>query len=288
MTTEKQIVANQQNAQLSTGPMTTIGKGVVATNAIKHGIFAKDLILSSELENENENDYQELLCNLIGSLGPCNQMESLLVEKIAVDFWRLRRTIRFETGSIAKNIQSLLEEFYSHGHKNNEKIDQEILHKENLLAWNLTYIDCLSKDEVTFDLPEWQGENITSDIIDDFYMIAKEIPSLTKDQREKLYYSGDFSFDELRVLLQKNGYFDSQIIAEKLVQLYSKQNQRFEQDIQQLNEKKTANNESNKLLAMVGMAPQMESADKVLKYERSLQKSIYQNLIMLKKLQGVF
>ena len=105
---------------------------------------------------------------------------------------------------------------------------------------------------------------------------------------KRLYYSGDFSFDELRVLLQKNGYSDSQVIAEKLVELYSKQNQRFEQDIQQLNEKKVANNEANKLLAMVGMAPQMENTDKVLKYERSLQKSIYQNLIMLKKLQGVF
>ena len=61
MSTEKQLIANQQNAQLSTGPMTSDGKTVVAMNAIKHGIFAKDLILVSELENENANDYQELL-----------------------------------------------------------------------------------------------------------------------------------------------------------------------------------------------------------------------------------
>ena len=215
-------------------------------------------------------------------------MESLLVEKIAVDFWRLRRTIRFETGSIAKNIQLLLEEFYSNGNKNNEKIDQEIDQTENMLAWNIAYIECLIKKEVVFDQPKWKGENISSDIIDDFYLIAKEIPALTKDQRERLYYRGDFSFDELHVLLQKNGYSDSQVIAEKLVELYSKQNQRFERDIQQLNEKKVANNEANKLLSIVGMAPQMENADRVLKYERSLQKSIYQNLIMLKKLQGVF
>lgn len=48
MSTEKQLVANQQNAQLSTGPSTMSGKSIVATNAIKHGIFTKDLILSSE------------------------------------------------------------------------------------------------------------------------------------------------------------------------------------------------------------------------------------------------
>jgi hypothetical protein len=122
MSTEKQLIANQQNAQLSTGPSTISGKAIVATNAIKHGIFTKDLILPSEEEKENIEDYEELLCNLVDSLGPCNQMESLLVEKIAVDFWRLRRTIRFETGSITKYIKSLLEECYSGGHKDNNKI----------------------------------------------------------------------------------------------------------------------------------------------------------------------
>lgn len=39
---------------------------------------------------------------------------------------------------------------------------------------------------------------------------------------------------------------------------------------------------------MLSMIPQTDNADKVLKYERGLQKSVYQNLIMLKKLQGLF
>lgn len=39
---------------------------------------------------------------------------------------------------------------------------------------------------------------------------------------------------------------------------------------------------------MLGMIPSAENTEKVLKYERSLQKSIYQNLIMLKKIQGTF
>ena len=202
MSTEKQLIANQQNAKLSTGPSTMIGKAVVAANAIKHGIFTKDLILSSESERESIEDYEELLCNLVDSLGPCNQMESLLVEKIAVDFWRLRRTIRFETGSIAKCIKSLLEDFYSGGHKDNNKIDKEIHEVKSRLAWNVTYIECLSKREVTFDNPEWHGPNVSSDIVDDFYMLAKEIPSLSKEQRERLYYTGDFTFDELQVLLK--------------------------------------------------------------------------------------
>lgn len=288
MTTQKQIEANFQNAQFSTGPSTIIGKAVVSTNAIKHGIFTKDLILSSESEKESTEDYEELLYKLIDSLGPCNQMESLLAEKIAVDFWRLRRTIRFETGSIAKCIKSLLEEFYSGGHKDNHKIDKEIHEIESRLAWNLTYIQCLLKREVTFDKPEWQGEIISSDILDDFYMLAKEIPSLSKEQRQRLYYTGDFTFDELQVLLKKNGYSQPEAITEKLLELYKKQNLELEQDIRILEKSRTANNEANRLFSMLGMVPETGNADKVLKYERGLQKSIYQNLIMLKKLQALF
>lgn len=288
MSTQKQVIANQQNAQLSTGPTTAPGKAIVATNAIKHGIFTKDLILTSGPECEDKDEYHELLNNLTTSLCPSNQLESLLVEKIAVDFWRLRRTIRFETGSIVKAIQSLLKEFYSHGRKNDEEIDEDIRDKEELLEWNFAYIECLSKGEVTFDQPEWQGDDISSDILDDFYRIAKTFPSLSKDQRERLYYHGDYTFDELRILLQKNGYSEKEVITAKLLELYPLQNKRLENEIQQLAKQKAANDVSNKLLYMLGIAPQAENTDKVLKYERSLQKSIYQNLFMLKKLQDLF
>jgi hypothetical protein len=137
MTTEKQITANQINAQLSTGPTTVSGKLTISTNAIKHGIFTKDLILTSKTESENKDEYQELLQNLIACLCPSNQVESLLVEKIAMDFWRLRRVIRFETGSIARNIQSLCEEFYSDERKSDEEIYREIEYKHLKLFYEV-------------------------------------------------------------------------------------------------------------------------------------------------------
>lgn len=288
MTTEKQLLANLQNAQLSTGPMTVSGKTIVATNAIKHGIFTKDLILSSDLEHESEDEYREILNNLIACLSPCNQMESLLVEKIAVDFWRLRRTIRFETGSIAQSIKVLLKEFYSYGNKGNEKIDEEIHCKQQVIVWNLSYLDCLAKSAVTFDQPKWKGIEIESDIIEDFYLIAKSIPILNKSEKEKLHYFGDLNFDELRALLIKYGYSEAKNISIKLIDLYSQQNESIKKEIQQMSKQKLVNDASNKLAYMLGMAPSADNTDKILKYERSLQKSIFQNLIMLKKLQGVF
>lgn len=288
MTTQKQIEANCQNAQLSTGPTTANGKMIVSTNAVKHGVFTKDLILSSDLEHENKDEYQEILNNLIDCLSPCNQMESLLVEKIAVDFWRLRRTIRFETGSIAQCIKALIRELYSYDNPNNEKIDEQIHHKQKLVDWNMIYLECLSNGEVTFDQPEWKGNDITSDVIEDFYLIAKSFNTLTKEEREKLYYTGGLSFGELRTLLKKNGYSSAKEISIKLIELLTHQNQRLQEDIQKLTEQKLANLESNKLTYMLGMTPQADNTDKILKYERSIQKSIFQNIIMLKKLQGAF
>lgn len=241
MSTEKQILANKQNAQLATGPKTTSGKEVVSKNAIKHGIFTKDLIVSSEIENENEDEYQCILNNLVDCLIPCNQLESLLVEKIAADFWRLRRTIRFETGSIARAIESLLKEFYCYDRQNNENMDGEIREKQMTIKWNTSYLEFLAKGEVHFDKPVWCGDDIESDIIEDFYMIAKSISSLTKDEKEQLCYSYDLNFEDLKQLLQKYGYSEEKEISAKLIELYNKQNHSFEEDLQNLSVKKKSN-----------------------------------------------
>ena len=40
----QKISANRRNAQLSTGPKTALGKFKSALNAVKHGIFAKELM----------------------------------------------------------------------------------------------------------------------------------------------------------------------------------------------------------------------------------------------------
>lgn len=288
MTSQKQIEANSQNAQLSTGPTTANGKMIVSTNAIKHGIFTKDLILVSDIGQESEEDYREILNNLIDSLSPCNQMESLLVEKIAVDFWRLRRTIKFETGSIVQGIKKLLQEFYSYGSPNNDKIDAQISYKQRLITWNLAYIECLTNSEVAFDQPQWKGNNINSDIAEDFCLIAKSITALTKGEREMLYNSHELSFEHLRALLNKYGYTESKKISTKLIEIYLQQNESIEREIQQLSKQKLMNDASDKLTYMLGMAPAADNTDKILKYERSLQKSIFQNLFMLKKLQGSY
>jgi hypothetical protein len=133
MTTKKQIEANKQNALVSTGPVTPEGKAIAAHNAVKHGIFARDLLITAGDGKEDAREYKELLDGLALSLNPSGQMECLLVEKIAVDYWRLRRVLRFETGSIRKQLDTAINDYYGKTdyfgdkeHKTNKEINKEM------------------------------------------------------------------------------------------------------------------------------------------------------------------
>lgn len=287
MNSEKQLLANQQNAQLSTGPKTVKGKAIIATNAIKHGIFTKDLIITSTLGKEDEEEYLDMLNNLIACLTPQNQMESLLVEKIAIDFWRLRRVIRCETGSIGKYLERIFKEFYSYSRKNNPAIDIELEKKKESIDWITTYIEYLKKEEVNFDQPTWAREGIESDILEDFYLIVETVDSLTRTEKEKLLY-GDNNFTKLKMILEQYGYSSKKEISIKLIEIYTRQKQQLEREIRELEQERLVNVEADKLNGMLGAIPQEDNTDKILKYERSIQKSIFQNLFLLKKLQGTF
>lgn len=96
MTTEKQIKANQANSKKSTGAKSDEGKAVIATNALKHGLFSQRLVLN----DENFDEYAQLIDGLITSLNPVGTLEQLLVEKIAVATWKQLRLTRAESASI--------------------------------------------------------------------------------------------------------------------------------------------------------------------------------------------
>lgn len=78
------------------GPRTPIGKQRASRNSLRHGIFARDLVIGEESFEE----YEELLRGFLDSLQPVGQVEELLVEKLAVYTWRHRRLLRAEAAEI--------------------------------------------------------------------------------------------------------------------------------------------------------------------------------------------
>jgi hypothetical protein len=75
------------------GPRSEIGKAIASRNALKHGIFANAMVLTSDLRQM----YDSLLSGLREDLKPIGTLEEVLVEKLAVLIWRYRRLIFTET-----------------------------------------------------------------------------------------------------------------------------------------------------------------------------------------------
>ena len=92
MTTQAQVNANRHNAQRSTGPRTRAGKAIASGNALRHGLLAKDVILA----DEDRQLFKERRDAMRADLDPRGELEEILVERIVVCAWRLRRLERIE------------------------------------------------------------------------------------------------------------------------------------------------------------------------------------------------
>jgi hypothetical protein len=105
MTTEKQIIANQQNAKHSTGPRTESGKRRSRRNAIHHGLTAEAVIDTLE----DAADYRAFERAIKSDYSPQTAIEGQLVSRLASLLWRLRRAVIVESGLLnmqAETIQS--------------------------------------------------------------------------------------------------------------------------------------------------------------------------------------
>ena len=87
MTTEAQILANRRNSKKSTGPKKRQGKAAISQNAVKHGLFASQTVISSE----NLDDFCKERDRILSDLLPETPMESMLAERIVDLSWRLNR-----------------------------------------------------------------------------------------------------------------------------------------------------------------------------------------------------
>jgi len=101
---DKQLVANRRNARHSTGPRTPEGKERAKFNALKHGLLARSVVVPTHDGPENRKQFERLLTQLRDKLNPDGILEEMLVEKIAVAYWRLRRALRAEAGEINDNL----------------------------------------------------------------------------------------------------------------------------------------------------------------------------------------
>ena len=97
----KQLAANRRNAKRSTGPKTPEGKARSSKNAIKHGLLSQHAVITTGDEKsggivESQADFDLHLENLRESYQPGSYGEELLVQQIAVCYWKIARLTRMD------------------------------------------------------------------------------------------------------------------------------------------------------------------------------------------------
>lgn len=92
MATAAQILANQANAQHSTGPRTEAGKAAVSQNARTHGLTAKSFIIAPGQEPE----FAEFSENLRAEFQPEGHYQDFLFRQILLNAWNMERCTQAE------------------------------------------------------------------------------------------------------------------------------------------------------------------------------------------------
>ncbi len=92
MASPAQILANRENAQHSTGPVTDQGKSASSKNSLKHGLSSAFTVLP----NEDSSEYDEALNGFTDEFNPDGYHETFLVHQMVQARWRVIRIHRLE------------------------------------------------------------------------------------------------------------------------------------------------------------------------------------------------
>ena len=92
MSTQAQSLANQANAQHSTGPKSEAGKAAVAANATTHGATSKQALVKGESPSEYQLHNEKFRIEF----APVTMHERFLVQRMSDAAWRLHRLQAWE------------------------------------------------------------------------------------------------------------------------------------------------------------------------------------------------
>ena len=87
MTSNKQLIANRENARKSTGPKTALGKAIAARNSRTHGFYSTTVLLP----DEDREEYLRFARRLAHAYSPCGVLEEEAVRTIIETRWQIRR-----------------------------------------------------------------------------------------------------------------------------------------------------------------------------------------------------
>lgn len=97
MSSAAQVLANQQNSLLSTGPRTSEGKLASSLNSLRHGLTGQTVVLPGE----STEAFDAFRAKLFQDFAPAGANEELLLQTLCDAQWRLERANTLEANLIA-------------------------------------------------------------------------------------------------------------------------------------------------------------------------------------------
>jgi hypothetical protein len=132
----RKIEANRRNSRKSTGPKTASGKKRVSGNAIRHGFFAKGLLVQHPDAKEDPGEYDDFCLRVREYYRPVGWAEEFRMHEIVSLSWRRRRSLRWESGMIAKALAD-------HSYQRRQSRADELAETESTPAGDLGITDHL-------------------------------------------------------------------------------------------------------------------------------------------------
>lgn len=280
---EKQLEANRSNAKKG-GVKTDAGKEVIKYNALKHGLLAKEVVITVGEGAEDPEEFGRLLTDLQEQLNPVGTIEEILVEKIAAAYWRLRRAYRYEVGLIRDENDLATDQFYNRktwegkkANKSPNEISDEIEQAKEAIKYWKKDSEALRKmhkaGKKLEDIYEW-GEN--------WGLLQDSVADLFEDER--------FRYDfvepkELRECLVKEQEWCDKDIWERLIDLCNEQVDHHKNTIIKLEKEKHKNELKLQVVKKLGNIPAKEELDRLLRYESTIERQFYKALNQLERIQ---
>jgi hypothetical protein len=148
---DAKLDANRANAQWSTGPKTEPGKARSSRNAVKHGLFCKNVLIPGE----DPGEFHSLRDAFLRRLNPRDIVELEVVEDIIAAQWKLKRLRGAEKEAYldeAAAMQDELARFHAVHNPTAKPIDPPVP-DVGLLTWRMlrsgtnSHLDRLSRHE---------------------------------------------------------------------------------------------------------------------------------------------
>lgn len=253
-------------------------KGMSKWNALKHGILSRAVVVQNGDPEETQESFNFLHSSLRDDLKPEGVPEEILVEKIAVSYWRLRRVLRSEAGEIEESLgdnttrlrpsllRLLSEEQRREQIREHSDGLEALIYKLDELSSHVRTDNCISTDE--FGALE--------------RMFGPKLPLMVNAKRI-LRALGLIRSGEPRVdTLASKDPSSAQELKREVLRLISEYTEYLEEERKK---KLTEELQKAEARARIKSAPSSEAMERLHRYQVSLEKEFYRAIQQVERLQ---